>query len=72
MASQAMGDAITMAIRISFMKSLDSNVVMLRTVAPSTFRMPISLVRCSVVNDVKPSNPRHDITMATPAKKLNS
>ena len=32
--------------------------------APNTFRMPISLVRCSAVNIARPNKPREEIKMA--------
>jgi CCR4-NOT transcriptional regulation complex NOT5 subunit len=33
-------------------------------VAPSTFRIPISFVFCSAVNEAKPKIPRHAIKIA--------
>jgi hypothetical protein len=40
------------------MKSAESNAVILVADAPSTLRMPISLVRCTVSSDIKPKRPR--------------
>lgn len=53
-----MGDATTIAITTSLMKSAESNAVILVADAPSTLRMPISLVRCTVSSDIKPKRPR--------------
>ncbi len=36
---------------------------MFATVAPNTFRIPISLVRCSAVNAAKPNKPRAEMMM---------
>jgi len=36
--------------------------------APSTLRIPISLVLCSAVNADKPKRPRQEMRMARPAK----
>ena len=42
MTHQAIGDAITSERIISFIKSFESNTTTLPTLAPNTFRIPIS------------------------------
>ena len=66
-AYQAMGDAMTMAIRTSLRKSLESRITRLATDAPNTLRTPISFVLISAINMDRPSKPRHDIKIAIPA-----
>ena len=48
-AHQATGDAITSEMTTSFKKSFESNVVIVSTDAPSTFRTPTSLMRFSAM-----------------------
>ena len=55
MAPHAMGDATKNEINTRITKSLDSNDVMPVTEAPSTFRMPISLMRFSAEKQALPS-----------------
>src|SRR6476619_1859383 len=45
----ATGNATSAAIKINFKKSFESMATIFPTLAPSTFRMLISLVRCCVV-----------------------
>ena len=45
----ASGAAITNAINTSFIKSIDNKLTILETLAPSTFRTPISFVCCMVL-----------------------
>ncbi len=52
-------------------KSLDTKNIMEFKLAPITFRTPISLVRCSVVNEVKPNKPRHAIMMVRLENMVN-
>src|SRR5690349_4371117 len=56
-AIQATGEAISIEIQTSFIKSFDNKNVMLLKVAPNVFRMPISLVRCRTVYADSPINP---------------
>ncbi len=53
-------------------KSCDSIRHKFDTEAPSTLRMPISLVRCSATNDANPNKPRQEINTARMAKKVAS
>ena len=46
LAHQAIGEAIRIAMPTSFIKSFDNNLTTPVTEAPSTLRIPISLVRC--------------------------
>lgn len=46
--------------------------MILETEAPITFRIPISLVRCSAVKDAKPNIPRHAMDIARMEKIMNS
>lgn len=68
MAHQAMGDAISMAGNISFTKSFDNIVVMPCTLAPNTFRIPISLRRCAAIKAGGANNPKQAMMMANTAK----
>jgi hypothetical protein len=52
----------------SLMKSLQSMTTIPYTVAPITFRTPISLVRLSVVNEARPKSPRQEIKIAIKVK----
>src|SRR5690606_38309313 len=67
---QESGTAIKKPNKTNFIKSLPSKVTILKVIAPMTFRMPISLVRCSVSKVVKPNNPKMEINTAKPAKKV--
>ena len=51
-------------------KSLDNICHKLKTEAPTTLRIPISLVLCSATKDASPNKPRHEIKMARMAKKV--
>ena len=66
-AHQASGVAITNA-KINTRKSLDNKLNKEATLAPNTFLIPISFVRCSAVNNTNPNNPRHEMNMARKAK----
>ncbi len=61
------GVAITIAIQTSFINSLETSAIMFATVAPNTFRIPISLERCSAVNAAKLNKPRQEIIIAMKA-----
>ncbi len=50
------------------MKSLDNNATIPATEAPSTFRMPISFIRCSAAKAESPNNPKQAIRMAIRVK----
>jgi len=67
-----MGDAIRIDKRINLIKSFESKDVIPKTDAPSTLRMPISLVRCSAVNVASPKRPRHAIKIAMMAEYFMS
>ena len=68
MANQASGAAIIIAIKTSCKNSFESILNTEATLAPSTFLIPISLERCSVVNITNPNKPRHEIKMARKEK----
>src|SRR5450432_1256127 len=51
-------------------KSFDNICHRLNILAPSTFRTPISLVRCSATNEASPNNPRQEMKTARMAKKV--
>lgn len=68
----AIGIAIRQEKITNKTKSLDNNRQRFETDAPSTFRMPIYLVRCSAMNEANPNKPRQLIKMARKAKKLAS
>lgn len=59
-----MGEAIKMAAKTRIITSLDNKYSILIVVAPSTFRIPISLVRCSAVKETSPNNPRQEMKIA--------
>ena len=40
--------------------------------APKTFLIPISFVFCSVVKEMSPNNPRHEIIIASREKLINA
>ena len=56
--SQVRGVAITNATAIHLTNCRISRNMMLRVLAPFTFRMPISLVRCSVAYKAIPNRPK--------------
>src|SRR6516225_7850908 len=64
-AHQATGNAIKEATRTSLRNSFESICVTCDTVAPNTFLIPISLVRCSVVYVLKPNRPRQATKMVS-------
>src|SRR5665213_366237 len=53
-------------------KSFDNKLHRFKTVAPNTFRIPISLIRCSATNDDKPNKPMQEIKIASTVKKRAS
>lgn len=55
-----------MAITTNTTNSLDNNMDKFETEAPSAFLMPISFVRCSVVNAASANKPKHAMAMANP------
>ena len=67
-AHHAIGDAIKMAIPTNFKKSFESNATMLVTLAPNTFRTPISFMRCSALKVANPNKPKQEIKMAIAVK----
>jgi hypothetical protein len=48
----------------SFRKSFDNKPVILSIVAPKTFLIPISLMRCSATKVARPKIPKQEIKMA--------
>ncbi|MNN01590.1 hypothetical protein D3C81_1142140 [compost metagenome] len=68
----ATGSAIILAIMIKSKNSLFSICIILKTVAPRTFLMPISLVFSCAVYVHSPRSPRQEISIAMMAKKLNN
>ena len=66
------GVAMQIDISISMAKSFDNNFNIEETLAPNTFLIPISLVRCSALNMMRPSKPMQEITMARAEKYLLS
>ena len=51
-------------------KSFDNNVVIPVTLAPNTFRIPISFILRSAVYAAKPNKPKHEIIIANAANTL--
>src|SRR5690606_38514251 len=64
-AYQESGIARTMAMTMRMVYSLHNKAMMLSLVAPSTFRMPISLVLSSTVYEERPNKPRQVIIIAS-------
>ena len=60
------------AIKSNNANSRKSNFKIFVTEAPNTFRMPISFVRCKVVNEARPNNPRQATNMARLVKRVNT
>jgi len=67
-----MGDAIHNEIITSPINSFDNKFQILNMEAPTTFRTPISLVRCPATKLANPKRPRQEINMARMAKKAES
>ena len=67
-AHHARGVAITNASRNKIRKSFYINPKRDDALAPSTFLIPISFVRCSAVNNTRPNHPRQEMKMARKAK----
>jgi len=59
MTHQAIGEAMTTEIRISFKKSTDSNETIAVTLAPALSVLR-SLVRCSALKAASPKRPRQE------------
>jgi hypothetical protein len=66
----ATGIARKKAIPISFKNSRETSNKTCGTDAPSTLRIPISLIRFSTVKETNPASPRQQIKMASAAKIL--
>ncbi len=66
-ATHASGIDIINEIKISFKKSADKTDTMLLTDAPSTFRMPISLILFSADKTDNPNKPIQEIKMVSMA-----
>jgi hypothetical protein len=71
-AYQAIGQAIKFAMRTHLVKSLVSATRTSVTEAPSTFLIPISLVRLSLEKETRPNKPRQEINIAMIAIKVES
>ncbi len=57
-----------MATNTRIMMGRDSSAMICQVDAPSTLRVPISRVLCSVVNTARPNSPRQAMKMQTAAK----
>ena len=66
-ASQAM--LYSKIFREGRLKFLDNRPTILTIDAPSTLRIPISLVFCSAINVTRPNKPKQDMIIAIAAKK---
>ena len=67
---QATGKAMKQEIATSNTKFFVINGTSCPMLAPTTFRMLISFCRCSVVNAINPSNPRHVIRIVNMEKAV--
>ena len=67
---QPAGIAIKNDMPIRIINSLENSMTTLLTEAPSTLRIPTSLVRCTAMNETRPYKPRQEIKMAIPANIL--
>ena len=54
---------MTLDIITNRKKSFERITVISETLAPKTFRIPISFVRCSAANDARAKRPRHAMTI---------
>src|SRR5689334_19547539 len=72
MAQYENGAAMNKAIITRIINCRDNKTKRETTLAPSTFRMPISRVRCSTVNIVRPNKPRQQMNMPRNANQLDS
>lgn len=68
MVYQAIGQAMALATTTHMTNSFDISITMPEIEAPSTFLMPISLVRCSAVNAARPKRPRQPTKIAITEK----
>ncbi len=64
--------AKTTAISVKKIDSLMNWLNSCAFLAPSTFLIPISFLLFCAVNAAKPNKPRHEITMANPAKYVDN
>ena len=72
MTHQARGTAKTNAITSSTANSRYKSSRICVTEAPNTFLIPISFVRCSVVNEASPNNPKHATKIASVVNSPNT
>src|SRR4051812_12994821 len=63
-AHHATGNASNDAIKTGFRKVFDNIVAISITLAPSTFRIPISFILCSALKADNPNNPMQPTNMA--------
>ena len=66
------GKAMVKEIKINRKKSLVSMVMIFAIEAPRTFLTPISFLLFCAVNAARPNKPRHEITIAKPAKYFDN
>ena len=66
------GQAIKLARIISNMNSRERSSTIFGIVAPSDFRIPISLVLWVVLKEERPNRPKHATKMASAAKTENT
>lgn len=67
----ATGDAISMAMPTSLKKSFDRSRTMPVTLAPKTFRIPISFVFLTTTKAIKPHKPMQQMKMEMAENALN-
>lgn len=67
----ATGQAIRLAMITHLVNSFDSIITILEVLAPKTFLIPISLIRCWVRNVESPNNPKQATKIAKPVKIFN-
>ena len=60
------------AIKTHLIKSIENNDTIPGTVAPRTFRIPISLVRLKCVKEANPNSPRHETNIDINENVLNN
>src|ERR1700722_10600184 len=71
MDNHATGKAISAAMATSFIKSFEISITICIALAPSTFLIPISLARCTVMYPARANNPRQAKKIASVEKVLN-
>ena len=69
---QPIGAAIAVAIITRYKKPFEISIIMFEMVAPSTFLIPISFVRCTTANAVTANKPRQANIIASPENVVNT